>query len=248
MSWFVKDGTASFEASPSTEVFIGATGPGEFPETGQTYKVFTFTPEAGTSGIVVFKSDHQLLDHYYVLYSYYWEGGVLKIASRIKSWVNKFGQSEEYSFFVKVGDVIYCVKRPERSKYACKQVDILNLLKYIEGKIDLEMLDKKALLLKLREEHKKRTDEQLRELETQNKALQAMVRILSGQLDQTKNELGIVYLNWAEAVRYLKKALAVIQYFRIYRPVRWFIDKRIPTGTISNMICVVMKAEKAEVL
>lgn len=149
-----------------TYEFIGATVEGDYPPAGVSYKRFAFEPKPGTEGVLVFLSS---TIRSFAFFQFGWkENGKLVVTEdRVARRTHDFNESDELGYFVRANGTIYATGAPQVAPVGSppvKQVDIVNLFKYVEGKIDASTLDQKARLLELKQRRTKRLEETVRML------------------------------------------------------------------------------------
>jgi hypothetical protein len=133
---------------PSTDTFVGSTADGSYPPAGIRYKHFDCKPSEKT-GILVF-SDTRMLggtqNPYYNFYQFVTdENGKIFVDHRIKAWTNPFQHTSELGIMVVGQKWTYVTTLPDIANANFVLVDILEMLKYVEGKITLDQLRRGAL-------------------------------------------------------------------------------------------------------
>lgn len=140
----VKDGTATLNSTATldnwqNEEFLGSTGEGSFPPMGTRYTRFTFTPKFGENGILVFYNE---CSKWVSLHQYYWKNDKLVVTyAKVNRPTRQFSRSREFEFIIQVGDCCYVTKAPAEHDSDFKLVGLLQMLKYVDGKIDQEELE-----------------------------------------------------------------------------------------------------------
>lgn len=125
----------------SSKVFLGCTGEGSFPPVGAGYSRMAFFPKEGVPGIVVFKGISDTLS----FYQYEWKNGKVVVEQNIKHTLHPFSQSEQFGFMVYVGKTLYVTTEPKPGvDFNGHTVDLLVLLKYLEGKVDAKELHRSS--------------------------------------------------------------------------------------------------------
>jgi len=162
-----ENGSAMIRGPLAAEYFCGSSGRGEFPLVGAKYHSFTFRPEEGEGGILVFVSGPSNPCFHPQLWQYWWEGegedkkkkvivdyGITRVA-------RQYSRSEEYGFMVREGEWLYvtALPRPEDPQHNCKLVNLFTMLRYLEGKIGLEELAAAARVYERKRQHAVRLKE-----------------------------------------------------------------------------------------
>src|SRR5262245_6725861 len=91
----VQNGKVTINTSGSN-VFIGATAPGNYPEVGFKYERFTFAPLPSEGGMVVFQSDHPVIKNRITIYQFWWDNGKLVYKYKVEHTKHELSQSEQH--------------------------------------------------------------------------------------------------------------------------------------------------------
>lgn len=155
----IKDGKMSLTFHLARK-FIGSTVGGDYPPTKDFYDEFSCKPKQGQRGVLAFWDDFGKGEE---ILQFYWEGNKLivnwDIECRTPYPVNK---SKGYGFVVTVGRVFYVTKLPldfglscgKNDKRIFKRVDVIDMLKYINGQYTFKELDKAACDAEIREDER----------------------------------------------------------------------------------------------
>lgn len=148
--------------------FLGSTSDeGVFPPTGVQYSQFAFAPAVGSEGILVF-GDYSL-PNTFQMYSYFWEGGKLKVREDIlERGVELFltGTGEgNFGLMVRTKTRTYVTNIPKDSDAAYLLVDPVVLMKYVDGKIAIEQLHRNTRTVKGRKKRVEILKNALHEIE-----------------------------------------------------------------------------------
>jgi hypothetical protein len=132
-------------------VFIGATGEGEFPLLGGRLYDFWFRPKEGTYGYLVFDNEdagrRTPVSPTFIHYNCWNAGNKLVVSEGLKLeysvYSKKCRMDRQYGFVYMHGkpDIIYCSAK-SIPDYHVKKVGILDMLRFFEGRIKIDQLDK----------------------------------------------------------------------------------------------------------
>ena len=127
--------------------FLGATAPGEYPPVGQTYKQFVCTVTC-ERGILVFCDsliNGRTRPHYY-LYEFYRERGKLLVVNKVCRAPKTFFEGDDWGFAVRFRNTFYVTRAAGSfaSAGVSKIVDVMELFRYVDGRISLADLDRHA--------------------------------------------------------------------------------------------------------
>ncbi|MDZ7726118.1 MAG: hypothetical protein U5L75_00875 [Candidatus Campbellbacteria bacterium] len=148
-------------------IYYGSTSKaGVFPPVGQTYRQFCFAPDSGTSGILAFRELHrEPSDTEFV--QFWWNDDKLWVERGIPRHVRNFSQGgfeESFGLMITHRSGHYVTNEPpEGLPEDTLLVDLLTLLKYIEGSIEFEELYKNSRHVKRRREREEQEISYLRE-------------------------------------------------------------------------------------
>ncbi|MBI2046207.1 MAG: hypothetical protein HYT28_02210 [Parcubacteria group bacterium] len=131
--------------------FLGSTAKGTYPPPGFVYKSFFCKPKNGESGILVFSGFNSNSDASY-FFQFWWEKDKLIVAVEIERPAHGYNLSKEFGLMVQVRDLRYVTKIPtdfgaeryESTYGSFLLVDLIDILKYINGQSELKDLDKAA--------------------------------------------------------------------------------------------------------
>ncbi len=128
--------------------FVGATAPGEYPAVGHVYRIFSFTPKPGTRGVLVFEPENYVERNARKYYSFWHNGDRLVVYEGLKTGT-RFGfrahaQTHDGMLVAPFRDWNYVTFEPKDDKQNYKVVDLMEMLRYISGDIDLKELDRHA--------------------------------------------------------------------------------------------------------
>lgn len=197
MSITVKDGVATIEQSLGG-TFIGSSGEGKFPPRGHRYGLLTFEPKRGEPGIIVFCDEMMTRSvckgeaPWLHLFQYEWSGSKLIVHWGIKNPARAYTESRGLGLVVQVRDWYYITGPVTDRDYNYKQVDLFEMLKYIEGKIDLKELDHNARSYERRQKHLERlTDhrKEIRRLEQENESLSGGHELLMSRCETLEERM-----------------------------------------------------------
>ena len=203
MSIEVHNGIATIDQSFGGK-FIGATGGGKFPPIGHQYRLLTFEPKRGESGIVVF-CDESMRESiggadWLHLFQYEWSGDKLIVHWGIKHPVRAYTDSRELGLVVQARDWYYITGPVADRDHNYKVVDLFEMLKYIEGKIGLKELDHNARSYARRQAHVVRMKELEAEVKIKDLRIHEMIvlfhdkhtELRAAQGDVDNLEIGLV--------------------------------------------------------
>lgn len=133
-------------------IFVGCSGDGIFPPTDILYERFSCTPKKDTGGILVFRTEPKNLagDIRYDCYQYEWVDGKVVVGCKIKT-QHALSQSAELGFSVSCGRYTYVTRDPNAANRNYKVVDVIDLIRYAEGKIGIADLERNSRSLERRE-------------------------------------------------------------------------------------------------
>ncbi len=176
MSFKVHDGTATIDlGTDSNKLFFGTTAEGIFPPVGVTYEDFAFTPCKGVAGTVIFKGKFFGADAY-TFYQFDWKGNKLILHYDTEHAGAYPGKAEKLGYYTQIGTVIYLTGEPvDDTANTYKKVDLIDLLKFLEGKIDLKELEKRSFRLRLAKKRRESMQTIVRLLQTRNRELGTQV-------------------------------------------------------------------------
>lgn len=181
----VKNGTITIiTCSYYSYLFVEASGKGEFPMKQLNYKVFTFTPEKDTSGILLFYKTNLFNTHKETphLYRYYWENGKLLIDENIKKFPRQFSISPEIGLSVNFSGFCYVII-PPTGNHNYKIIDPIAMVNYIAGEIGAKELCNNARSVKRAENRFKTQKETISRQETQIKEADEKITKLTTRLN-----------------------------------------------------------------
>ena len=157
-----KDGVATIEHLYIAGRFLGSSGSGEFPPPGQQYHAFTFRPSKGEPGILVFW-DSGVHDSY-AFYQYWWENEKVIVKSvsfeYIANVAHPYSYSRDLGFVVHHEGSLYVTVEPKGgldTNYTV--VNLFTMLRFLEGKIGVEDLDRGARAYERKKRHLARVKE-----------------------------------------------------------------------------------------
>lgn len=126
--------------------FIGSTSGGEYPPANNSYDEFSCKPKRGQRGTLAFGEDDIL--------QFYWKRDKLVVGPKVE-YLARYGclsRSKEYGIVIQIGRLSYVTKLPsnlnslvvseQEGRRLFRKVDLLDMLKYIEGQYGLKELDK----------------------------------------------------------------------------------------------------------
>ena len=134
----VKVGGLAHIQFPSELKFLGSSGNGDFPPIGRKYIEAGFTPAAAESGTLAFENDiHEL-----TLVHYTWvTDEKLEVKKGLHNPQRAFSVSRELGLLTRRKDGGYYLTgtmSPNMDPNQYQQVGIVQMLKFLEGKINLE--------------------------------------------------------------------------------------------------------------
>jgi hypothetical protein len=135
MKLSVRDGVARFSDIPPFR-YIGCTDP-QNTRYPRLFESFPFEPKRGTSGILVFKSEEE-----YRFYQYSWKEEKLVVVRGVPNQVHHFSEGfgeDNFGVMVTVGDCDYVTRVPDTGGIY-RLVDVISLMRYVEGRFDLKQL------------------------------------------------------------------------------------------------------------
>jgi hypothetical protein len=160
-----KGGVGLIEHLSMYTTFLGSTGEGEFPPTDMSYEQITIKPKAGVDGILVFQHDPRMISGIgFDFYQYHWVKGKIVFEYDVHS-ERSFSVSKNSGFMVQYRNWIYVTQEPKNADQNCKVVDLFQMLRYLEGKIEIADLERNARSFERRQGHEKRLIELRREVE-----------------------------------------------------------------------------------
>lgn len=138
----VKNGVATIDRTTMgcSETFIGSTAGGVYPPIGEYYDRFSFRPTAGQSGVLVFHHEPAKKDHFF---QFFWKKGKLMVVDGLKSLpTTDYQYSRDLGLMVFRDDRWYVTEQPTDTSHNYRVVGVIEMLKYLEGKITLSDLDR----------------------------------------------------------------------------------------------------------
>lgn len=170
MSIKVANGRVTIEPT-MRDIFIGSTVDGEYPPANVQYDHFDCKPSE-KSGVIVFGNMDSLgsaKEPYYSLYQFKTtDDNKIVVGYKLEDWERPFQQIKGMGLVVQGQKWTYVTTMPVGQEGNYILVDIIDILKYIEGRITIDQLRRRA---KQREEVKIKR-EQLRRVAQQRDALE----------------------------------------------------------------------------
>ncbi|HUQ30036.1 MAG TPA: hypothetical protein VM103_00755 [Candidatus Paceibacterota bacterium] len=163
-------GTVVVTKLSTPQVFVGSSGDGEFPPTGQRYERFSCRPRKGEPGILVFRPQPDT-PHYLNLYQYWWEGDKIVVENHIKKSAREYSYSEEAGFMASCRGWHCVTSLPAEHTTDYLLVDLFPMLQYLEGKIGPRELYRNARSVKRRAQR----DDRMSQLNQANMLLNAQL-------------------------------------------------------------------------
>ncbi|MDB5189328.1 MAG: hypothetical protein JWL82_285 [Parcubacteria group bacterium] len=150
----IESGIATIEVSGSSDRYVGCTSDkGTFPPIGMDYRTFTFQPEPGTKGVLIFsnKPDRHSGDiyggNYFILYQYYWTKGKLVVDYGLTKPIYPFSESMfkgNFGYMVQYRNRIYITNRPDGATFNYFLVDPMVMIRFLAGVATFADLDRNA--------------------------------------------------------------------------------------------------------
>ncbi len=235
MTIAVKNGVATLDVMGGG-TFVGCTSSeGSFPPSGQDYTVFMFAPKKGAGGILVFQ-DRAIVRmtgaQDYTFHQYYWQGEKLIVDYGIKSPARAYSSSRDMGLIVQFRDWFYITSKPV-ADVNCKVVDLFEMLRYIEGKINLADLDRSARSYERRKQHEVRMKDlkaEVSRLSDENSTLEGAVTIGSALFDHASKQVDeaskayLTHFNAVVEMRPLRDRLRRFPRWLLSRASRQFLD------------------------
>lgn len=180
----IKDGKMSLSFF-SDKKFIGSTVGGEYPPVESFYDEFSCKPKQGQPGILAFEDSNS---HETGFLQFRWEGDKLVVGPKVECLAHYcFSRSTEYGLVVQVGRLSYVTKLPsnlnlpvsgQKRGRLFKKVDLIDILKYINGQYGLKELDKSVCACV-----------RTKEIEAALRNLEKMIKEEQALLDAARSEI-----------------------------------------------------------
>jgi len=147
-----KDKSVRLDASVAP-IFFGHTGEGIFPPIGKKYETFSFTPKKGDGGVLAFTEESWLIENFWVFYHYEWVEDKLIVYEDLSKITRNYFAAEDLGIVVPFRNWFYVTLEPQDTDNNYKVVDLMEMLKYLEGRISLADLDRNARSVERQAKH-----------------------------------------------------------------------------------------------
>ncbi|MES2931195.1 MAG: hypothetical protein V4682_00670 [Patescibacteria group bacterium] len=190
----VANGRITLQLS-TADTFVGSTSAGEYPPVGQQYRHFDCKP-AEKSGVIVFNDVRSIGSKEEPWYTFHQftttDDNKIIVTYKLDNWKRPFQQIKGMGLVVQGQKWTYVTTVPVGKEGNYILVDIIDMLKYIEGRITIDQLRRRAKQreeVKIKREQLHRVTQQRDFLETENGRLMDRYRTDRITIQQLRESL-----------------------------------------------------------